>query len=133
MASLKAVASAALSLNSGFSLVKNFYGYQYYNAQVKFVDPLSLKQQIKLVKGKSINLSVILVGLDASFGGNSKVTIAQVRDIQVAIQRMRDLYNQAPLGIRKIYWQRIGVDDAGSYIDISNGSEAEDLTDDWSG
>ena len=133
MANLKQIASQALGLNGGFSLVKNFFGYQYYDSTQTFVAPLSLKNQIIRAKGKSINLSIILVGLDASFGGASVVTRAQCINIQTALQRMRDLYAQAPLGIRKLYWQRIGVNDAGSYINILDGSEATDLTDDWSG
>ena len=114
-------------------MVRDFFGYRYYDSTQTFFDPLSLKNQILRVKGKSIHLSVILVGLDASFGGNSVVTRAQAINIQTAIQRTRDLYAQAPLGIRKLYWSRMGVDDAGSYINITDGSEAEDLTDDWNG
>jgi hypothetical protein len=133
MASLKQIASQALGLNGGFSLVRNFFGYQYYDSTQTFVAPLSLKNQMIRAKGKSIHLSIILVGLDASFGGMSVVTRAQCIAIQTAIQRMRDIYAQAPLGIRKLYWQRIGVNDAGGYINIADGSEATDLTDDWSG
>jgi hypothetical protein len=133
MASLKSIASQAISLNGGFSMVKDFFGHRYYNSTQTFIDPLSLKKQIELVKGKSIHLSIILVGLDASFGGDSVVTLEQAINIQTALQHMRTIYAQAPLGIRKLYWQRIGVDDAGSYINIKDSSEAEDLTDDWSG
>jgi len=133
MANLKSVAAAAISLNGGFSMVRDFFGYQYYDSTQTFINPLSLKRQIQLVKGKSIHLSIILVGLNASFGGSSVVTRAQAVNIQTAIQRTRELYGQAPLGIRKLYWSRISVADAGSYINITDGSEAEDLTDDWNG
>jgi len=133
MASLKSIASAAVSLNGGFSMVRDFFGYQYYDDTQTFIDPLSLKRQLQLAKGRSIHLSVILVGKNQNFGGTSVVTRAQVVNIQTAIQRTRDLYEQAPLGIRKLYWSRISVSDAGGYINISDGSEAEDLTDDWNG
>lgn len=133
MANLTSVAAAALSLNGGFSIVRDFFGYRYYDSTQTFINPLSLKRQMQLVKGKSIHLSVILVGLNANFGGSSVVTRAQVINIQTAIQRTRELYGQAPLGIRKLYWSRISVADAGSYINIADGSEAEDLTDDWNG
>lgn len=134
MASLKTIASQACGITGGFSLVKNFFGFMFYDSNQTFVNALSLKNQITLVKGKSIHISAILVGADDfAFGGSSAVTLTQAQDFQAAIQRMRDLYAQAPLGIRKIYWSRIGVSQAGSYINITNSSEAEDLTDDWNG
>lgn len=133
MASLKSIASAANGLNGGFSMVRDFFGYQYYDSLQTFINPLSLKSQLKLAKGKSINLSVILVGKNSNFGGSSVVTRTQARNIQLAIQRTRELYGQAPLGIRKLYWSRISVANAGGYINISDNSEAEDLTDDWNG
>lgn len=115
-------------------MVRDFFGYRFYDSAQTFVNPLSLKQQLQLVKGKSIHLSVILVGLDNfSFGGSSVVTRQQAQNIQAAIQRQREIYAQAPLGIRKLYWSRISVSDAGSYVNITDGSEAEDLTDDWNG
>ena len=133
MAFLKSIASQAIGLNGGFSMVRDFFGYAFYDSTQTFINPLSLRSQMQLVQDRSIHLSIILVGKDESFGGNSVVTRAQVINIQTAIQRTRELYGQAPLGIRKLYWSRIGVDDAGSYINITDGSEAEDLTDDWNG
>jgi hypothetical protein len=133
MASLKSIALAATGLNNGFSLVKDFFGYRYYDGQQIFITPLSVKKQIKLAKGRSIHLSIILVGYDGTFGGNSVVTRKQVRNMQTAIQRTRDLYAQAPLGIRKLYWSWIPLEDSGNYLDITDGDEAEDLTDDWHG
>jgi len=134
MASLKSLASQAIGLNGSFSMVRGFFGYQYYNDLQTFVNPLSLKKQMGLIKGKSIHLSIILVGKESSFDDDDNVvTREQVRDLQTGVQHMRDIYDQAPLGIRKIYWTRIGVDDAGSYINIRDNSEAEDLTDDWNG
>ena len=48
MASLKSIAAQAISLSGGFSMVKDFFGYRYYNSTQTFVDQLSLKNQIKL-------------------------------------------------------------------------------------
>jgi hypothetical protein len=132
MASLKDLAAQAIGITGSFSMINDFFGYQYYNDQQTFVNPISLKKQMKLIKGKSVHLSVILVGKNSSFS-DSVVTIEQVRDLQAGIQHMRDIYDKAPLGIRKIYWSRISVSDAGSYINITDSSEAEDLTDDWNG
>lgn len=133
MASLKALAAQAIGLNGGFSTVRDFFGYAYYDTTQTFVNPISLRAQMVLVQERSIHLSVIFVGMEPGFGSGTVVTRQEARDMQAAIQRTRELYAQAPLGIRKIYWSRIGVDEAGSYINITDGSEAEDLTDDWNG
>lgn len=74
---------------------------------------------------------MILVGHEDDFSG--AVSRDDVTKIQYAIQVARDLYAQAPLGIRRLSWQRIPMADAGGYVNISNGGEAEDLTDDWNG
>jgi hypothetical protein len=83
-----------------------------------------------MIEGESINLSMFLVGYD-DFSGDD--TLDDITKVQYAIQIARDLYAQAGLGIRKIYWRRISVAEAGNYTIISDSAEAEDLTDDFSG
>ena len=61
------------------------------------------------------------------------MSLADVTRVQYAIQVARDIYRQAGLGIRRIYWRRIGVAEAGNYTIITDRPEAEDLTDDFSG
>ena len=56
MASLKTIASQACGISGGFSLVRNFFGYVFADSTQTFVNQLSLKQQISLVKGKSIRV-----------------------------------------------------------------------------
>ena len=56
-----------------------------------------------------------------------------VTKIQYAIQVARDLYAQVNLGIRRLNWQRIPFADANGYVNLADGGEAEDLTDDWNG
>jgi hypothetical protein len=91
----------------------------------------SLRQHLEQIQGRSINLSMFLVGHENDFSGS--VTQNSVAKIQYAIQIARDIYAQAQLGIRRIYWRRIGVTAAGDYVEISNKAEAVDLTDDFSG
>lgn len=129
--SLKSVASSCLSLTPPFSVVRDFFGYPFYDDQQTFNQPLSLKRQMELAQGEAYNLSIFLVGHENDFSG--VVTLAQVRSIQFAIQRAREIYGQIDLGIRVIYWRRIGTVEAGGYPNIANRAEAENLTDDFSG
>lgn len=91
---------------------------------------LRLKSHLELIGGKAINLSLILVAHEPDFSG--EFTLAEIRSIQEAIDRMREIYAQASLGVRKLYWQYIPVADAGGYASV-DGGEATDLAEDWSG
>lgn len=122
-------ATNCLGLTPPYSIVRQVFGYQYYNDSQVFEQPLSLEAQVRLGKNKAVNIAVVLVGHEDDFSGF--VTFTQVQDIQAAIQTMRDIYGTVNLGIRKIHWKKITVAQAGGYVNISNRSEAEDLTDDW--
>lgn len=122
-------ATSCLGLTPPYSIVKDVFGYQYHDAQQTYEADLSVLTQIRLGKQRSVNISPILVGHEDDFSG--AVTMAQVRNIQGAIQIMRNIFGTQNLGIRKIYWRRIGMAQAGGYVNLTNRSEAEDLTDDW--
>jgi len=132
---VRKVAEDCLGASGRVSVLRDVYGYIFRDGSGTIfggnLRTRSLKQQLTLAKGKSINLSIILVGHEDDFSG--VVTIAQVVGLQFAIQVARDIYAKASLGIRKLFWQRIGMSDAGAYTIISDKPEAEDLTDDWSG
>lgn len=66
---------------------------------------LSLKSHLKLISGKAINLSLILVAHEPHFYG--QFDQADLQRIQAAIDRMRELYGQIGLGVRNLYWQYI--------------------------
>ena len=68
---------------------------------------LSLKSHLKLISGKAINLSLILVAHEPDFYG--QFDQADLQRIQAAIDRMRELYGQIGLGVRNLYWQYIRV------------------------
>jgi hypothetical protein len=133
--SLKATAAGCLGLTPPFSVNTDVYGYLFRDANGTIFGgtPMvrSLRQQLELMKGKAINLCIFLVGHENDFSG--VVTIGQVVSLQQAIQVIRDIYGQAPLGVRKLFWRRIGVAEAGNYTIITDKPEAIDLTDDFSG
>jgi hypothetical protein len=91
---------------------------------------LSVKNHLNLIKDTAFNLSVILVAHDPGFTG--AFTSADTIRMQAAVDRMRGLYAQVGLGIRKIYWQYIPPDQANGYS-VVDASEATQLTEDWSG
>jgi hypothetical protein len=91
---------------------------------------LTLGSHLSLIKGKAINLSLILVGHEPDFSG--QWTSAETLAMQEAIDRMRELYGAVNLGVRKLYWAYIPVADTGGYA-VVDGAEATDLTNDWSG
>src|SRR6185503_10468127 len=91
---------------------------------------LSVKNHLNLIKDTAFNLSVILVAHDPGFTG--AFTNADTIRMQTAIDVMRELYAQAGLGVRKIYWQYIPTAQANGYS-VVNASEATQLTEDWSG
>ena len=92
----------------------------------------SLRRHLETISGDATDLVLILVGHENDFSG--LVTDRDdVTKVQYAVQVVRDLYAQVNLGIRRLNWRRIPLADAGGYVDIADGSEAEDLTDDWNG
>ncbi len=146
MVSLKSVATNCLGISGSFSVNRDVFGYIFRDGSGRLFGALggndtlpdtgqpttrSLRRQLEGMQGNSINLSIFLVGHEDDFSG--VVSLADVTRVQYAIQVARDIYRQAGLGIRRIYWRRIGVAEAGNYTIITDRPEAEDLTDDFSG
>ena len=146
MLSLKDVAQNCLGLSGSYSVNRDLYGYVFRDDDHRLFGELesgdtfpgtgkptrrSLKAQLELARERSINLSIFLVDHTNDFTG--AVTRDDVTKIQYAIQVARDIYSQAPLGIRKIFWRLISPEAAGNYRIIADSAEAEDLTDDFSG
>jgi hypothetical protein len=144
--SVREIASRCLGVSGRVSVTSDLYGYVFRDTDGSVFGTLgtgdtlpgsglatarSLRRHLETISGDATDLVVILVGHENDFSGS--VTRDQVTKIQYAIQIARDIYAQANLGIRHLNWQRIGVTDAGNYITITDGAEAEDLTDDWSG
>jgi hypothetical protein len=107
-----------------FSVVKDFFGYKRPPPR-----PLSLLNQIKLLKGNHIHLNVILVGiydpLDTPGG------IARRNNISAAIQTARDIFATVQIGIARILYYDIPTDRANGHEIIDNDAEAKALTSEW--
>ena len=146
MISLKQVAQSCLGISGGLSVNRDIYGYIFRDESNRLFGQLagsdtlpasnhptrrSLRAHLEMIQGLSINLSIFLVDHENDFSG--AVSLDDVTKIQYAIQVTRDIYAQAPLGVRKLYWRRIGTAEAGNYTIITDGAEATDLTDDFSG
>jgi hypothetical protein len=124
--SIRNTAASCLSVPGRVSIRNDIFGYIWgpMNRQ------LSVKNHLNLIKDTAFNLSLILVGHEPDFSG--AFTQANAQQMQAAIDVMRGLYAQVGLGVRKLYWQYIPSADAGGY-NVVDGSEATDLTEDWSG
>ena len=124
--SLKAVAASCLGINGRFSIRRDLFGYPFGTMNWT----LSALRHVNNIRGEAINLSVILVAHENDFSG--QFSLANCQRIQAAIDRMRELYAQVNLGVRRIYWQYIPVADSNGYSTVDS-EEATDLTNDWSG
>ena len=142
--SLKTVSQQRLGKTGPLSVNDDVFGYVFRNGGV--FGPLmgdtlpgtglptgrALGKHLQALSGKSIDLVIILVGYETD-STVSAISPDDLTKIQYAVQVMRDVYAQAPLGIRFLNWQRISLEDAEDYVDIADNDEAEDLTDDWNG
>lgn len=144
--SVRQIAQQCLGVTGPLSVNSDVYGYRFRDGDGSVFGTLaggdtlpasgepttrSLKRHLETVSGMSVDLVIILVGHEDDFSG--AVSRDDVAKIQYAIQVTRDLYAQADLGVRRLNWQRIALGDAAGYVNISDGGEAEDLTDDWNG
>jgi hypothetical protein len=124
--SLRSLAASCLGVTGDFSVRSGIFGYPYGT----MTRDLRLLSHVRNIRGQAINLSVILVAHEPDFSG--QWTRAECQRIQDAIDRMREIYAQVQLGVRRIYWQYIPVADSNGYSTVDAG-EATDLTNDWSG
>jgi hypothetical protein len=78
----------------------------------------SLRRHLETISGQALDLTLFLVGHEPDFSGVVKPK--HVTKIQYAVQVARDLYAQVDLGIRRLRWRRISVEEAGGLVDISS-------------
>ncbi|MCP4231242.1 MAG: hypothetical protein GY771_13990, partial [bacterium] len=122
--SLKTVAANCLSITPSFSVISGIFGYKLDYGVPKRT--ISLKRQLELIQGPSLDINLILVGPE-------RFTEVELAETQYAVQFARDIYAKVDLGVRKINWQYIPMSEARRYMKINSSGEAEDLTDDWNG
>lgn len=91
---------------------------------------LRVLQHINRIRGQSINVCIFFVGHEPGFNGT--FTEAQAITVQRSIDLMREIYAQAGLGVRKIYWRYINEADAAPWLSVNAGG-ATDLTEAYSG
>lgn len=143
--SLRQVAQQCLGLTGSISVNSDVYGYIFRDTDGSVFGTLgtndtlpgsgqptqrSLKRHLQTISGKSAELVLILVGHEDDFSGS--VSRDDVTKIQYAVQVARDMYAQVNLGIRVLDWRKITPSEANGHINITDGAEAEDLTDEWS-
>ncbi len=144
--SVRQIARDCLGVTGNISVNSHVYGYIFRDEDGSVFGALgtndtlpgsgaattrSLKRHLETVTGEATDLVIILVDHENDFSG--AIDRDQVTKTQYAIQIARDIYSQVNLGIRTILWQRIPSTDAGTYANIQDRGDAQDLTDDWSG
>lgn len=148
MISLRQTAADCLGVTGDISVNRDIYGYRVRDANGRLFGALgtndtlpanntattrSLATHLDQITGQSINVTIFMVGLDPDDATNSTIDVDDYTLVQYAIQVCRDIYAQAGLGIRKLYWRYITPGAAGGYIDIDTPAEATDLTEDFTG
>lgn len=124
--SIRDACKDCLGKTGTLSVYRDLFGYPW----GRIDRDLRVRRHIENIRAKSINLCVFFVGHEPGFAGT--FTEAQAISTQHAIDLMRELYEQADIGVRKIFWRYIHDDDAAPYISVDAG-EATDLTEDYSG
>ena len=124
--SVRGIAASCLGVTGSFSVRADVYGYIW----GPMSRDLHLLSHLQLISGQAINLSLILVAHEPDFSG--QFDQADTQRMQAAVDRMRELYAQVGLGVRKLYWQYIPVADADGHSTV-DADEATDLTNEWSG
>ena len=126
--SVRSVAASCFDIEGPFSIRRDIYGYIWGPISRE----LRLRRHLELVRGTAFNLCPFLVGHEPGFPPGSEFSPANVLRMQAAIDVMRELYAQVDVGVRRIFWRYIPVDEAGDFT-VVDGSEATELTEAFSG
>lgn len=124
--SVKSIAASCLDRYPPLSIKRHVFGY----IHGPIDRDLSLKTHLDCIRGTAFNLSIFLVGHEPDYAG--WFTQEEAGQCQHAIDVMRGLYALVGLGVRKLYWRYIPVDEATGYFSV-NAAEATDLTEQFSG
>ena len=126
MASIRETCEHCLAKTGTLGVRRDLFGYPWGT----MARDLRVRRHIENIRATSINLCVFFVGHEPGFAGT--FTQVQAQRVQHGIEMMRELYEQADLGVRRVFWRFIHDDDAASFISI-NASGATDLTEAFSG
>lgn len=122
--SVRSTAQQCLGKTGEISVYRDVFGYIF----GRISREVRVRQHIERIRGKSINLCTVLVGYD---GFNSVWDSAAAVRVQHAIDLTREIYAQAGLGVRRIYWKQIPPPESDPWLSV-DGGEATDLTEAYS-
>ena len=100
------------------SLLHDYFGFIDHRPPVE----VSVATQANLLKGKHVHVNMITVG---------DFTWDNLREVDTALQAMRDYYAQVNLGVGRAQWYVISASEANGRDNIDSNSEAEALTNEW--
>lgn len=124
--SIRDTCAHCLGKTGTISVYRHLFGYPW----GRIDRDLRVRRHIENIRATSINLCVFFVGHEPDFAGT--FTSAQAISTQHSIDLMRELYEQADIGVRRIFWRYIHDADAAPYLSVT-GSGATDLTEAYSG
>nr|WP_281719605.1 hypothetical protein [Nitrosomonas nitrosa] len=124
--SIRDTCAECLEKTGTISIYRHLFGYPW----GRINRDLRVRRHIENIRGTSINLCVFFVGHEPDFDGT--FTQAQAITTQHSIDIMREIYEQANIGVRRIFWRYIPDEQAMPYLSI-NASGATDLTEAYSG
>lgn len=124
--SIRDTCAHCLDKTGTLSVYRHLFGYPY----GRISRDLRVRRHIENIRSTSMNLCVFFVGHEPGFAGT--MTQDQAVRVQHAIDIMREIYEQANIGVRRIFWRYIHDADAGPYLSV-DGGQATDLTEAYSG
>lgn len=116
MASLKQIAQC-LGVSGQVSLVHDFFGFRH-----EVPKDVSVLTQIRRLQGRHVDVNLISVG---------DFTTTDHREVDSALQDMRDYYGAVGLGVGRARRYYISAAEANGRDHIGSDGEAETLTDEW--
>lgn len=94
-------------------------------------ETLSLRQQMERVRRPHLlHLNMIRIGFDALLFQNERE--AAEREVDLAVHRIRQIYDQVQIGVARVQHFSVNVLDADGFEHISGDGEADDLCDRYS-
>jgi Metallo-peptidase family M12B Reprolysin-like len=113
--------AACISVNPAtLSVTRDFLGFQGGALDAG----VSVLTQMRRLTNQHVHMNIILVGTET-------YVLADIREVDAAIQFTRDSYDQVNLGVGRILWFNIPTAQSRGREDIANNDEAETLTDEW--
>lgn len=116
MTSFRQIAQC-IGLDGRISLVHDFLGFRH-----EVPGEISVLTQVRRLQGRHVHVNIITVG---------NFSETDHREVDSALQDMRDYYAAAGLGVGRAERYYISAADAGGRDHIDSNGEAESLTDEW--